>query len=91
MEDDELEGAEEEAGGLGEFGDVDSDLFDDFGDDDLLGEGGGDESSDAGEMSQAKRDKVLALHAEGVSPREIAETLGITRDEVKMAIRLAES
>ncbi|MCB2198231.1 hypothetical protein KQI63_02440 [bacterium] len=50
-------------------------------------------AEDAGteELSDAKRKKLEAMYRQGSTVREIAETLGVGQDEVRMAINLAEA
>lgn len=48
-----------------------------------------DDSAPAGDLSDPKRKKVEALYRQGSTVREIAETLGIGQDEVRMVINLA--
>jgi hypothetical protein len=58
------------------------------GDEEITIESGDD---DEFALSEVKKAKVREMHADGHSVREIAETLGLGQDEVRMAINLAES
>lgn len=50
-----------------------------------------DDDAGGGELSDAKRKKLEAMYRQGSTVREIAETLGVGQDEVRMAINLAEA
>lgn len=50
-----------------------------------------EEDGDEAALSEIKKAKIREMHAEGSSVREIAESLGLGQDEVRMTIDLAES
>lgn len=50
-----------------------------------------DDDGDEDALSEIKKAKIREMHADGSSVREIAESLGLGQDEVRMTIDLAES
>ncbi len=75
----EAEGEEAEKAARDAGGPIDADWGDE------------EETPQADTISEPKMKKIEMMHKQGSSVREIAETLGMGQDEVKMVLRLVDT
>ncbi|HEB83564.1 MAG TPA: hypothetical protein ENI92_01045 [Bacteroidetes bacterium] len=79
MPEPEAEGEEAEKAARDVGGPIDADWGDE------------EETPQADTISEPKMKKIEMMHKQGSSVREIAETLGMGQDEVKMVLRLVDT